>query len=696
MQGYVWSFLIALVSVVPSEMVHATHNRAGEITYVHAPREGELYRFQFTITTYTRIEGESIDADRPFLTLRFGDGTSAELPRVNGPNGSGEVIVFGVTKKNVYQGFHTYGGPSTYVITMEDPNRIDKIININGGESVQIPFVIVDTLFMPQPDFFGFNNSPVLNQPPIDNANRGYPFIHNPNAVDIDGDSLHFQLVTPLTLLTGSVPTAVPNYLLPDEVSPQQEFLPPSGNLPPDEEYDISINPLTGEIVWDSPWQPGIYNIAILIKEYRNGVKIGSMIRDMQIEVFDNDNDPPQIAGLNDTCITVNDALAFVVEATDANNDNLDITANGLPFDLSTSPATFEEIAAQPGFISGQFEWTPDCDAILSQPYSVVFKVEDDFFDEGSPLPLADLETWNLQVIAPAPNAVTTTVLNETVLISWGNNYVCSSSDKFLGFSVWRKMGCDSLRQQNCADTPELLGYTLLDSGLQTNSFVDNTFIPGITYSYAITAEFADIFTGGGIPINFSISLLSDASCVRVPSKIPLIYNVDVLTTDVVTGNLYIEWSRPKAEDLDTFDNPGPYRFELFRELNGLNTLVFESTSNFYTSIEDTMYTEMSLNTTDDQYSYYVDFYSNDELLGPSSDASSIYLTAVSQNSGIDLSWSVSVPWTNVSYKVFRKLESESIFTEIAETTNLEFKDIDVTNGGDLLLLYRIDGFILN
>ena len=82
---------------------------------------------------------------------------------------------------------------------MQDPNRIDEIINIGvDGNSVNIEFYIQDTIFFRDPQFFGVNSSPVLLQPPIDFANVGYTFIHNPLAYDEDGDSLHFELITPL------------------------------------------------------------------------------------------------------------------------------------------------------------------------------------------------------------------------------------------------------------------------------------------------------------------------------------------------------------------------------------------------------------------------------------------------------------------------------------------------------------------
>ena len=171
--------------------LYATHNRAGEITYQSSPLAGEPYRYIFTITTYTKIQGGgAASADRDSLDINFGDGTPiTQAPRTNGNNNEGEAVGNNI-KKNIYMITHTYPAPFDYVVSVRDPNRIDNVINIQLGNSVDIPFFLQDTIFFRDPQFFGFNSSPILLQPPIDYANIGYTFIHNPNAFDIDGDSL--------------------------------------------------------------------------------------------------------------------------------------------------------------------------------------------------------------------------------------------------------------------------------------------------------------------------------------------------------------------------------------------------------------------------------------------------------------------------------------------------------------------------
>src|SRR5512133_468812 len=88
----------------------ATHNRAGEITYVQI--SDLTYRITLTTFTYTLSY-----ADRPQLTVEWGDNTSSVVDR--------DSIFFlpNYYKKNVYIADHTFPGPGVYKIIMQDPNR---------------------------------------------------------------------------------------------------------------------------------------------------------------------------------------------------------------------------------------------------------------------------------------------------------------------------------------------------------------------------------------------------------------------------------------------------------------------------------------------------------------------------------------------------------------------------------------------
>ena len=115
--------------------VWATHNRSGEITY----RQIGANTIEIEIVTYTKISGQSIQADRDELPVNWGDGSSTEIvPRVNFIDGQYPDI-----RQNIYVAQHTYPGPNPpgqpYIVSMQDPNRNDNILNINGGSSVNVP-----------------------------------------------------------------------------------------------------------------------------------------------------------------------------------------------------------------------------------------------------------------------------------------------------------------------------------------------------------------------------------------------------------------------------------------------------------------------------------------------------------------------------------------------------------------------------
>ncbi|MCH1587933.1 MAG: hypothetical protein L7S02_01905, partial [Flavobacteriales bacterium] len=163
-------------------MAHATHNRAGEITYTHL--QGLTY--EVVITTYTKADAL---ADRPFLKLRWGDEIGPALDSLTRELPLGQLP--GNVQVNVYRGTHTYGGPGAYELSVEDPNRNDGVLNMTG--SVDTPFAIRSLLIIdPQA---GNNNSVQLLNPATENACLNQLWIHNPAAFDPDGDLLTFGLV---------------------------------------------------------------------------------------------------------------------------------------------------------------------------------------------------------------------------------------------------------------------------------------------------------------------------------------------------------------------------------------------------------------------------------------------------------------------------------------------------------------------
>ncbi|MFA5781884.1 MAG: T9SS type A sorting domain-containing protein [Bacteroidales bacterium] len=234
-------------ALIANVTVFAGLYRAGEITYKNL--SGLTY--EIAVTLYTDLLDST---DRPDIIIYWGDGTNDTIPRIE------KIIITPFQSvKNTYIEQHTYPGPDTYIVSIGDSLfRTDGIVNIpnsgNTGFYIQSQITINP--------FLGVNNSPVFLNPPLDIAYIDSIFIYNPSAYDIDGDSISYKLIA-----CGGI--GMTGYTFPSAT-----------NI-------FALDTLTGDLLWDSPILVGDYNIAILIEEWRFGVLIGSVVRDIQIHVED-------------------------------------------------------------------------------------------------------------------------------------------------------------------------------------------------------------------------------------------------------------------------------------------------------------------------------------------------------------------------------------------------------------------------
>lgn len=652
----------------------ATHNRAGEIRYCAL----SYLTFEVTIITYTKAS--STQADRDTLDLNWGDGTVEKVLRSNGPVVGGVpqgVVLPGGNdiKYNEYKSRpHTYAGPLPfYIISVTDPNRITNIININGGASVSIQFYLEDTLRIFDPVFVGLNCGPVLLYPPIDFACINDTFLHNPTAFDQEGDSLVFSLQPPYA----QQGFPVPNYQYPDEVNPGIN-------------NQFTINSMTGEIIWATPQRVGTYNIAILVTEYRNGIPIGTVLRDMQIIVEDCNNDPPRIAEFADTCVVAGTLLTRGVLAVDSDvpQQAVTLSAAGGPLSLQISPATFTDPPPHGNPVTGTFTWQTTCDHIRRQFYQVVFKAEDNFAN----VPLVDLKTWVIRVIAPAPENLVAQAQGAQINLSWKNPYHCDSIPDFIGFSVWRREGSNPFVIDTCEPGLAGKGYTKIAENLKVFAFSDTDVQRGRLYCYRILAEFAQS-TQSGLLFNKVESLPSNETCAELKRDLPIIKNVSVTQTSPATGAIFVAWYRPLANpaNLDTTQLTGPYEYKLYRSA-GFTGAAFTEVASFskpfFGSLLDTTFTDTQLNTVDNAYSYQVKFFAGGNEIGGSDVASSVYLTIAATDNQLNLSWQENVPWDNYEYVVFRQNKITTLFEPLDTVTERTYSDTGLTN--DSLYCYYV------
>ncbi len=628
----------------------ATHNRAGEIR-VEQIGDCNALTIRATITTYTDIR--SVNADRDTLRLCWGDGTCMNVGRINGPRQNGEPVG-NFIKKNIYIAEHTYPGRATYTLTMTDPNRVSGIWNINFPNSVNIAFHLATTYTFLNPQFQGCNSTPVLLQPPIDIGCVGQPFQHNPNAYDPDGDSLSYEFIVPRQ----DINAPVPRYLFPNQVDPGAN-------------NTLTLNRVTGDILWNAPQREGEFNLAIIIIEWRNGVPIDTTIRDMQIRVERCQNLPPEVkVPFEEICVIAGQVIEFDVVATAPlveANQRVQLQAFGGPLILDISPATFENnnLNFQQQPVVKRFRWQTTCEHISGQPYSVVFKAVDDFLRDTTGL--ATLKTVRIKVVGPPPKDVQVQSSGGRVFVSWESPYFCENAENeyFRGFSIWRREGSNPFIVDTCTTGLAGRGYTRLafdQKGLNVDGdryeFTDQNVERGKTYCYRILAEFARLSPSGNFPYNRVPSLPSNEACVQLSRDVPLITNVSILTTNTATGEIEIRWSKPNPTDLDTLQNRPPYRYQLFRA-TGIGGTDFQPITDFiadnFASANDTIFIDRQLNTQQLAFTYKVAFYVNNETipLGETQNASSIFLSVNPTDQANLLTWQEQVPWINTKYVVF-------------------------------------------
>lgn len=669
---YLYSLVLFLLLPLSS---WATHNRSGEMTY----RQIGNNTIELTIVTYTKISGTSGQADRPDLDIDWGDGSAMELvPRVN------LVLVFNDIQQNTYQATHTYPGANRvgrpYLISMQDPNRNDNILNINGGQSVNVTFYLQTEVTLFNPTFFGFNSSPILLEPPVDFGVVGEVFQHTPNGFDPDGDSIAYELVTPMMARGANVP----GYQQVSDINPGAN-------------NQYSFDTQTGLFTWTTPQRAGEYNIAILVKSYRNGSYIGGILRDIQIKIINALNTPPIIDTEEEICVEAGELIEFDVETWDLDIplQTVTLTATGGPLGLSNSPATFNNVsglAPQVNPLSSRFRWQTNCEHIRQNVWQMVFKAKDNY--PGAPL--ATFKVVTIRIIAPAPQNLQAAVTPTAATISWDAPYPCDGATGFFGFSVWRKGGCDNFTPDSCEIGLAGRGYTRLNTTFVTTAtggryqYVDNSILNGVVYSYRVLGEFGTPIFNGGQVVNYQSPVAGQPSeqvCIETREDLPTIVNVDVEATSPTVGEILVRWVRPNPLELDTTIYLPPYRYELYQsdDMGGNNfgnTPIYTTTANAFYLSTDTFFLATGLNTEQTAYSYNILFFSNGDTIGVTKNASSVFLTVASSDAKNTLTWSESVPWKNDRYVVYEEVPVGSNTFNVLDTVATQtYVHTGLTNG---------------
>lgn len=342
-----------------------------------------------------------------------------------GGNGTGAI------EKVVYQSAPiTLGGtppPEGWIFTYENFSRSGTIVNLQNASTygITLKATIYDA-----PNSTGgcVDNSPLFLQDPYFVSCVGDPYEYNMNAVDPDLDSLVISFGQPMDHYSINGPYDPPNNPVPIPYetgfsvnSPTPGPSMNAGNIP------AALDPSSGNLTFLSN-NTGSYAVKVVAQEYRYGVLIGEVEREIQLIILAcaGNNNAPVIAGpfggLFKTTINAGDPISFNLTSTDVEllqdgspQSNI-ITPTGLMFGspytnntgcLITPCAT---LSSNPPITGNQgatvtFDWQTSCDHLVNPygysldmvPYHFVFKVQDDYCQ----VPKVSYATITINVVNP-------------------------------------------------------------------------------------------------------------------------------------------------------------------------------------------------------------------------------------------------------------------------------------------------------
>ncbi|PLX14676.1 MAG: hypothetical protein C0598_00745, partial [Marinilabiliales bacterium] len=431
------------------------------------------------------------------------------------------------------------------------------------------------------------------------------------------------------------------------------------------------------------------YNIAFIVQEWRSGIKVGSVRRDMQIIISACDNDPPEISTIDDTCVIAGDYLMFDAIAWDPDGNSVTLEAYGGPFEINPNAAFINpDPAISSDTAKTTFNWPTLCSHVRKEPYSTVFKATD---DDGE-ISLVNFKTTFISVNAPAPENLMAEPLGNGIDLSWDK----SPCDNAIGYYVYRRSDSSGWNPSYCeTGVPAYTGFIKIDEMNDINIITyrdDNQgsgLVHGINYCYRITAFFNDD----------AESYASNESCASLKRDVPIITHVSNDSNFIENGNVEVIWSKPI--DLDTIQYPGPYSYIIYRNegLNWTNPVLIAELQD----LDDTIYydSEVNINMLEVPLKYMVDLESSTVgYIGSSQKASSVFLNTEPRDKEIYLTWNVDVPWNNYKAIIYRRSEGQINFDSVGFTETFFYRDRGLENDTEycyyikMLGEYSIDGII--
>ena len=223
-----------------------------------------------------------------------------------------------------------------------------------GGNSICVTAIINNTASV------GCNNSPTFSQKPVPFLCAGQTYCYNNGATDAEGDSLVYNLVSPLNNHMGGG-------FMSNNPVPVVYFSPYSASNPI--AGTTMFDPVTGNVCM-TPNQIQVTIMAIRVDEYRNGMLIGSVRRDIQVTVLSCSNASPMLSGFGGSPnnVSTNPSSAEYTFCADGSSP-INLTINGsdpnssnnlsMVWNNSIPGASFNVTGNNTNSPIGTFSWVP-------------------------------------------------------------------------------------------------------------------------------------------------------------------------------------------------------------------------------------------------------------------------------------------------------------------------------------------------
>lgn len=393
------SAFVFLLTLCCSYQVKATHLMGGNITYsylgVNATGQKQ---YAVNATLFRDCNGINMPSSA-FITLssascgtvnatlqNFGGGLTV-TPLCPGeadicdPSVPGSASTFGV-QSWLYRGTVTLPDcGNDWLIYWSSCCRNNAITTLTNAGSFYVEAQLDNTVT-------GGNSSPAFNNDPTLFLCANQENSYNNGLTDTEDDSLVYSLVDCLESANG--PVSYVSGL--------------SGTNPLQATY-TNIDSETGDVqTFPTAAQVGV--VCMLVEEFRNGVKIGQVVRDLQFTVTDCAfNTLPKLSGLNGTAdstsvtgnysatICANEQTCFDIQGFDAEAvPSAQFQNLQLQWNYGINGASFVVDYNQP-YPVGQFCWTPDDGDIGQQSFFVIAK------DDACPIFGSNVFTYKLDVV---------------------------------------------------------------------------------------------------------------------------------------------------------------------------------------------------------------------------------------------------------------------------------------------------------